>query len=40
MVADRLFAKRFGKRIKARMVNEILYDMYMPPFTCSVVPVM
>ncbi|AFI65532.1 hypothetical protein BP1258A_0716 [Burkholderia pseudomallei 1258a] len=24
----------------ARMVNEFRYDMNMPPFTCSVVPVM
>ncbi|MGF6411974.1 hypothetical protein OKW37_003644 [Paraburkholderia sp. MM5482-R2] len=30
----------FRKRIKARIVTEIGYCIYMPPFTCSVVPVM
>jgi hypothetical protein len=30
----------FSIRHTARMVNEFRYDMYMPPFTCSVVPVM
>ncbi|QDQ84806.1 hypothetical protein FNZ07_27510 [Paraburkholderia megapolitana] len=28
------------KRIKARIVTESGYDMYIPPFTCNVVPVM
>src|ERR1700738_920581 len=32
-------AERSSERTKARILNEFCYDMHMPPFTCSVVPV-